>query len=151
LRWPGHENCGTRFFDVRRHQRDEKSRRDCASLLKEGRDRRENRVEHESRDRKGAIGRGQPAQERVARLNQDQRRNENDDADSPCDRAVALQIKHPANEKNSALQSKFGAFVIPKTKADLYRVVIDGEIGTMNNQIEKPVRENGETAPRAVM
>jgi len=35
--------------------------------------------------------------------------------------------------------------MIPKTEADLYRVVIDGEIGTMNNQIEKPMRKNGES------
>src|SRR5437879_3600004 len=60
---------------------DGKSRWDCASLLKEERDDRENRVEDERRDRERAIGRGRLAQERVACLNQDQRRNENDDAD----------------------------------------------------------------------
>ena len=124
---------------------DGKSRWDCASLLKEERDDRENRVEHERGDRKGATGRGQPVQEGIAGLNQDQRRNENDDADFPRDRAVAFQINNSAHKKNSDLQCKFDASVIPKTEADFQRVVIDGEIGTMNNQIEKPMRKNGET------
>src|SRR5205823_9225492 len=72
-------------------------------------------------------------------------RNENNDADLPRDRAVAFRIKDRADEKNSDLQYKFDASVIPKTEADFQRVVIDGEIGTMNNQIEKPMRKNGET------
>ena len=124
---------------------DGKLRGDCASFLKEERDDRENRVEDERRDRKGAIGRGRLAQERVACLNQDQHRNENDDADLPRDRAVAFQIEHRAENKNSDLQYKFDASMIPKTEADFQRVVIDREIGTMNNQIEKPMRKNGET------
>ena len=45
------------FFDPRRSdERDGKSRRDCASLLEEKRDDRENRVEDERRDRERAIG-----------------------------------------------------------------------------------------------
>src|SRR4029077_4675872 len=132
-------------LEALRHQPDGKSREDCASLLKEERDDRENRVEHERDDRKGAIGGGRPAQEGVAGLNQDQRRNENDDADLPRDRTVAFQIKHCTEKKNRDLQYKFDASVIPKTEADFYRVVIDGEIRTMNNQIEKPMRKNRET------
>ena len=123
----------------------EKSRRDCASLLKEERDDRENRVEDERRDRKGAIGIGRAAHERVACLNQNQRRNENNDADSPRDRVIAFQIEHRTEKKNRDLQYKFDRSMIPKTEADLYRVVIDGEIGTMNHQIEKPMRKNRET------
>src|SRR5213078_3812964 len=140
-----HSTPGTCFLDAIRHQRDEESRWDCASPLQEKRDDRENRVEDERRDREGAIGGGRLSQEGVACLNQDQHRNENDDADLPRDRAVAFRIKDRADEKNSDLQYKFDASVIPKTEADLYRVVIDGEIGTMNNQIEKPMRKNGET------
>ena len=136
---------GTCFFDALRHQRDGKLRGDCASLLEKERNDREDRVEHERRDRKGAIGRGQPAQEGIAGLNQNQHRNENDDADLPRDRAIAFQIEHRAENKNSDLQYKFDPSMIPKTEADLQRVVIDGEIGAMNNQIEKPMRENGET------
>src|SRR6266568_617289 len=97
-----------------RSARWKKSRWDCPSLLEKERDDRENRVEDERRDREGAIGRGRPAQEGVAGLNQDQRRNENDDADFPRDRAVAFQINDRAQKK-------------------------------MNNQIEKPMRKNGET------
>src|SRR5206468_5954642 len=118
-----------------RHQRDEKSRGDCASLLEEKRDDSENRIEDERRDRERAIGGGRRAQEGVAGLNQDQHRNENDDADFPRDRAVAFQINNSAHKKNSYLQYKFDASVIPKTEPDLQRVVIDGEIGAMNNQI----------------
>ncbi len=128
-----------------RSARWKKSRWDCPSLLEKERDDRENRVEDERRDREGAIGRGRPAQEGVAGLNQDQRRNENDDADFPRDRAVAFQINDRAQKKNSHLQCKFDASMSPKTETDLHRVVIDGEIGTMNNQIEKPMRKNGET------
>lgn len=127
------------------NKRDGKSREDCASLLKEGRDHRENRVEDERHDREGAIGGGRLAQEGVAGLNQDQRRNENDDADLPRDRTVAFQIEHRAEKKNRDLQYKFDVSVIPKTEADLHRVVIDGQIGSMNNQIEKPMRKNGES------
>src|SRR6266404_7867260 len=101
-----HSTPGTCFLDALRHQRDEKSRRDCASFLEEKRDDRENRVEDERRDRERAIGGGRLAQEGVACLNQDQRRNENDDADLPRDRAVAFQIKDRADEKNSDLQYK---------------------------------------------
>jgi hypothetical protein len=52
-----------------------------ASLLEKERRGRENRVEDERRDRKGAIGREQPALEDIVCLNQDQHRNENDDPD----------------------------------------------------------------------
>src|SRR6266487_449032 len=140
-----HSTPGTCFFDALRHQRDGKLRGDCASLLEKKRNDREDRVEDERRDRKGAIGRGQAAQEDVAGLNQDQHRNENDDADLSRDGAVAFQIEDRAEKKNSDLQYKFDASVIPKTEADFQRVVIDGEIGAMNNQIEKPMRKNGET------
>jgi hypothetical protein len=140
-----HSTPGTCFFDALRHQRDGKLRGDCASLLEKERNDREDRVEHERRDRKGAIGRGQPAQEGIAGLNQDQRCNENDDADFSRDRAIAFQIEHRAENKNSDLQYKFHPSLIPKTEADFQRVVIDGEIGAMNNQIEKPMRKNGET------
>jgi len=75
-----HSTPGTCFLDALRHQRDEKSRRDCASFLEEKRDDRENRVEDERRDRERAIGGGRLAQEDVACLNQDQHRNENDGA-----------------------------------------------------------------------
>jgi len=78
-------------------------------------------------------------------LNQDQHGNEDDDADLSRDRAIAFQIEHRAEKKNRDLQYKFDVSVIPKTEADLQRVVIDGEIGTMNNQIEKPMRKNGES------
>src|SRR5882724_9691749 len=139
-----HSTPGTCFLEALRHQRDGKSRRDCASLLEEKRDDREDRVEHERRDRKSAIGTGWLAQESVARLNQDQRRNENDDADLSRNHAVAFQIEHRAENKNSDLQYKFDSSIIPKTETDLHRVVIDGEIGTMNDQIEKPMRKNGE-------
>src|SRR5437762_10006273 len=122
-----------------------RSRSNCRSLLQKKRNAGENRIEDERRDRKGAIGRGQPAQEGVAGLNQDQHRSENDDADFPRDCAVAFQINNSAHKKNSDLQCKFDASVIPKTEADFQRVVIDGEIGAMNNQIEKPMRKNSET------
>ena len=105
------------FFDPRRSdQRDGKSRRDCASLLEEKRDDRENRVEDERRDREGAIGRGRSAHEGVTCLNQDQQRNENDDADLPRDRAVAFQIEHRAAKKNSDLQTELDGSVIPRPK-----------------------------------
>jgi hypothetical protein len=136
---------GTCFLDALQHQRDGKSRRDCASLLKEKRDDRENRVEDERRDRERAIGGGRLAQKSITGLNQDQHCNEDDDADLSRDRAVAFQIEHRAKKKDSDLQNKFDASVIPKTEADLYRVVIDGEIGTMNNEIKEPMRKNGET------
>src|SRR5882724_839497 len=113
-------------------------------LLEQERDDRENRVEDERRDREGAIGRGRTAQEGVACLNQHQRRSEDDDAGFPRDRAVAFQIKDRAKKKNSDLQYKFDPSMIPKTEADFQRVVIDGEIGTMNNKIEKPMRKHGE-------
>src|SRR5438874_5056791 len=116
----------------------------CASLLEKKRNAGENRIKDERRDREGAIGRGRPAHEGVACLNQDQHRSENDDADLPHDRAVAFQIEQRAEKKNSDLQYKFDASIIPKTEADFQCVVIDGEIGTMNNQIEKPMRKNGE-------
>src|SRR5437763_4035853 len=109
-----------------RQQRDEKSRSDCASLLEEKRDDSENRVEDERGHRKGAIRRRQPAQESVACLNQYQCRNENDDADFPRDRSVAFQIEHRTEKKDSDLQYKFDASVIPKTEADFQRIVIDG-------------------------
>jgi len=51
----------------------------------------------------------------------------------------------PRRKEGFDLQYKFNASAIPKTEADLHRVVIDGEIGTMNNQIEKPMRKDGET------
>src|SRR6266542_3446716 len=140
-----HSTTGTCFLDALRHQRDEKSRRDCASFLEEKSDDRENRVEDERRDRERAIGGGRLAQEGVACLNQDQRRNENDDADLSRDGAVAFQIEHRAEKKDSDLQYKFDASVNPKPEADYQRVVIDGEIGAMNNQIEKPMRKDGET------
>src|ERR1700693_1239440 len=113
------------------------SRRDCASLLKEERVDRENRVEDERRDRERVIGGGRLAHKSVTGLNQDQHRNENDDADLSRDRAVAFQIEHRAEKKNSDLQYEFDASVIPKTEADLHGVVIDGEIGTMNNEIKE--------------
>src|SRR5437773_4703221 len=122
-----------------------RSRSNCRSLLQKKRNAGENRIEDERRDREGAIGRGRPPHESVACLNQDQHRSEDDDADFPRDRAVALQINNSAHKKNSYLQCKFDASVIPKTKPDLQRVVIDSEIGAMNNQIEKPMRKNGET------
>src|SRR5207249_10806980 len=122
-----------------------KSRSDCRSLLQKKRNAGENRIEDERRDREGAIGRGRPPHESVACLNQNQHRSEDDDADFPRNRAVALQINDRAEQKNSDLQYKFDASIIPKTEADFQRVVIDGEIGTMNNQIEKPMRKNGET------
>ena len=122
-----------------------KSRWDCASLLDEERDDRENRVEDERRDRKSAIGTGRAAHKRVACLNQDQHSNESDDADLSRDRAVAFQIEDRAAKKNSDLQTELDGSVIPKTEADFQRVVIDGEIRAMNNQIEKPMRKNGET------
>src|SRR5438477_8108053 len=128
-----HSTSDTSFLYALRHQRDEKSRSDCASLLEEKRDDSENRVEDERGHRESAIGRRQTAQESVACLNQDQCRNENDDADFPRDRSVAFQIEHRAEKKDSDLQYKFDASVIPKTEADFQRVVIDGEIGTMNN------------------
>src|SRR5207244_199635 len=140
-----HSTPGTCFLYALRHQRDGKSRRDCASFFEEKRDDRENRVEDERRDRERAIGGGRLAQEGVACLNQDQRRNENDDADLSRDGAVAFQIEPRAEKKNRDLQYKFDASVIPKTETDLHRVVIDGEIWTMNNQIEKPMRKNGAT------
>ncbi len=115
------------------------------SLFQKERDGRENRIEDERRDCERAIGRGRPAHEGVACLNQDQHRNENDDADFPRDRAVAFQINDRAEKKNSDLQYKFDASVIPKTEADFQRVVVDGEVGTMNNQIEKPMRKNSES------
>jgi hypothetical protein len=127
------------------HSHPRKSRSDPLSLLEKEGDNSENRVEDKRSDRETAIGRGRLAQESIAGLDQDQCRNENDDADLPRDRAVAFQIKHRAGKKNSDLQYKFDASVIPKTEADFQRVVIDGEVGTMNNQIEKPMRENGET------
>jgi hypothetical protein len=127
------------------HSHPRKSRSDPLSLLEKEGDNRENRVEDKRSDRETAIGRGWPTQESIAGLDQDQRRNENDDADLPRDRAVAFQIKHRAGKKNSDLQYKFDASVIPKTEADFQRVVIDGEIRAMNNQIEKAMRKNGET------
>ena len=134
------------FFDRRRSdERDGKSRWDCASLLKEERDDGENRVEDERRDREGAIGTGRSAHEGVTCLNQDQQRNENDDADLSRDRAVAFQINDRAEKKNSDLQTELDGSVIPKSEPDFQRVVIDGEIGTMNNQIKKPMRKNGES------
>ena len=133
------------FLDALRHQRDEKSRRVCASFLEEKRDDRENRVEDERHDRERAIGGGRLAQEGVAGLNQDQGRNENDDADLSRYRAVSFQIEDRAEKKNSDLQYKFDASMIPKTEANFHRVVIDGEIRTMNDQIEKPMRKNRET------
>jgi len=131
------------------NKRDGKSGEDCASPLEEERNDREHRVEHERRDRKGAIGRRRPAQEGVAGLNQDQRRNENDDAGFPRDRTVAFQIKHCAEKKNRDLQYKFDASVIPKTEADFHRVVIDGEIRTMNrsrSQCEKTAQATSNAA-----
>src|SRR5258708_16035854 len=120
-----HSTTGTCFFDALRQQRDQESRWDCASLLQEKRDDRENRVKDERSDRKGTIGTGRAAHERVACLNQDEHRNENDDADFPRDRAVAFQIEHGAEKKNSDLQYKFDPCMIPKTQADVQRVVID--------------------------
>jgi hypothetical protein len=35
--------------------------------------------------------------------------------------------------------------VIPKTKADFRSVVIDGQIRTMHNPIQDPMREDGKT------
>ena len=101
-----HSTPGTCFLDALGHQRGGKSRRDCASLLEEKRDDRENRVEDERPDRKGAIGGGRLAQEGVAGLNQNQRRNENDDADLSRDRAIAFQIEHRAEKKNRDLRSR---------------------------------------------
>src|SRR5436305_10433142 len=89
------------FFDPRRSdQRDGKSRRDCASLLEEKRDDRENRVEDERRDRERAIGGGRLAHKSVTGLNQGQHGNESDDADLSRDGAVAFQIEHRAEKKN---------------------------------------------------
>jgi hypothetical protein len=133
------------FLDALRHQRDEKSRRDCASFLEEKRDDRENRVEDERRAREHAIGGGRLAHKSVTGLNQGQHRNENDDADLSRDGAVVFQIEDRAEKKNSDLQYKFDASMIPKTEANFHRVVIDGEIRTMNNQIEKPMGKNSET------
>src|SRR6266496_6376934 len=120
-----HSTPGTCFLDALRHQRDEESRWDCASLLEEKRDDRENRVKDERSDREGTIGRGRAAHEGVACLNQDQHGNESDDAHLPRDRAVAFQIEHRAEKKNSDLQDEFDGSVIPKTEADFQRVVID--------------------------
>src|SRR5262249_31144739 len=58
-------------------------------------------------------------------------------------RHIARQVKENAADEQSDFQSKFWVPVIPQTKTNFPRIIVNGEIARMCNEIENPVGENG--------
>src|SRR5207244_7820303 len=87
----------------------------------------------------------QPAGKGVAHLNQNRYDAESDDAGLSRDRTVSFEIDENTGDEDRDLETKFQAPVIPKTKADLQNVIVDGEIGTVDDQIQDPMRKDSKS------
>src|SRR4029453_10204840 len=61
-----------------------------------------------------------------------------------CGHRISRQVKHDSDAQQPDFQRKFGIPIMPQPKADFPRVVVDGEITRMRDEVQNPMRENSQ-------
>ena len=100
-------------------------------------------IEDQRRNGECSIGRRGPVDKSVPGLDQNQDHAKGDDAGLARDRTISFEIKDDAAAEDCNLQNKFQTAVIPKAKTNFPSVIVDGEIRTMNDQIQYPMGKDG--------